>query len=263
MIHLAGAATTVETGSLLLAVPIAVAAGLISFLSPCVLPLVPGYLSYVAGLTGIDLGATRLEDAARAKRGRMVLGACLFVCGFSLVFILMGVVAGGTGVFLLTHREVLQRILGVLTVIMGLFFAGLVPAALDRKLNRELRFHRAPRIGLAGAPVLGVMFGFGWTPCMGPTLGAIQGLGLAEGSVDRAVVLAAAYCVGLGLPFILAAVAFRKAMGAFGWFKRHYRVITRIGGGMLVLIGLLLALGLWNDLVALVQGEVSAGVSPL
>lgn len=260
----ASAATTVASGSLLLAVPIALAAGLISFLSPCVLPLVPGYLSYVTGLTGIDLGTvTSLEDAARAKRGRMVLGALLFVLGFSVVFILIGVVAGGTGVFLLSHRILLQRILGALTIVMGLSFAGLLPAALGRQTSREFRFHRDPRIGLIGAPVLGVLFGFGWTPCVGPTLGAIEGLGLTEGAVSRAVILAAAYCLGLGLPFILTAVAFRKAMGAFTLVKRHYQVVMRVGGGMLVVIGVLLVAGVWNDLVTLIQGTASGGISPI
>ncbi|WP_194908983.1 cytochrome c biogenesis CcdA family protein [Catenulispora rubra] len=264
MIYAASAATTVASGSLLLAVPIAVVAGVVSFLSPCVLPLVPGYLSYVTGLTGIDLiTTTSFEDAARAKRGRMVLGAILFVCGFSLVFILIGVVAGGTGVFLLAHRELLQRILGALTIVMGLSFAGLLPAVLSQRVNREFRFHRDPRIGLIGAPVLGVMFGFGWTPCMGPTLGAIEGLGLTQGAVSRAVVLASAYCLGLGLPFVLTAIAFRKAMGAFSHIKRHYQAVMRVGGGMSVIIGLLLVVGVWNDLVALIQGTVSGGASPI
>lgn len=263
MSALADAGTTVASGSLLLAVPIALAAGVVSFLSPCVLPLVPGYLSYVTGLTGVDLQATTLDEAARARRGRMVLGAVLFVLGFSLVFILIGVVAGGAGVYLLTHRSVLQRVLGALTIVLGLSFAGVLPGAASRVMNREVRFHRDPRVGVLGAPMLGVLFGFGWTPCMGPTLGAIEGLGVTQGAVSRAVVLAAAYCVGLGLPFVAAALAFRKAMGVFARVKRHYLAVMRLGGGMLVVIGILLVTGTWNDLVVWMQGLAPGSVAPI
>jgi cytochrome c-type biogenesis protein len=261
---LADPAATVATGSLLLALPIALLAGLISFLSPCVLPLVPGYLSYVTGLTGVDLGAgTTLDEAARAKRGRMILGSLLFILGFTTVFVLLGALAGWSGTFLLSHRDAIQRTFGALTIVMGLSFAGVLPGVMSRVFNREVRFHRDPRVGLLGAPMLGVLFGIGWTPCIGPTLAAIEGLNLSQGSMGRAILTSVAYCLGLGLPFVLAAVAFRKAMGAFGWVKQHYQAVMRIGGGMLVIVGLLLVTGAWNHLVVWLQNLAPGYTAPL
>jgi cytochrome c-type biogenesis protein len=261
---LADAGSTVGSGSLLLAVPVALIAGLVSFLSPCVLPLVPGYLSYVTGLTGVDLATvTSLDEAARARRGRMVLGALLFVLGFTVVFVLVGALAGWAGTFLLTNRTAIQRVLGLLTIVLGLSFAGVLPGVLSRVFNREVRFHRDPRVGLLGAPMLGILFGIGWTPCMGPTLAAIQGLNLTQGSMPRAIATSVAYCLGLGLPFVLAAVAFRKAMGAFSWVKQHYQAVMRIGGGMLVVVGLLLVTGSWNHLVVWLQNLVPGYTAPI
>ncbi|WP_049572278.1 cytochrome c biogenesis CcdA family protein [Streptomyces sp. SBT349] len=228
---------TVLSGALLLALPVALLGGLVSFFSPCVLPLVPGYLSYVTGVGGADL--------EQARRGRMFLGALLFVLGFSAVFVSTGALFGGVGYELLEHQELLTRIFGVLTILLGLAFTGLVP----RLTQREFRFHVKPGIGLAGAPMLGVVFGIGWTPCIGPTLAAVQFLAFSEATAGRGALLTLAYCLGLGLPFIIAALAFRRTLGAFAWVKRHHVWVMRLGGGMLIATGLLLVTGLWADLV--------------
>ncbi|MGW7365962.1 cytochrome c biogenesis CcdA family protein [Streptomyces sp. NPDC054841] len=233
---------TVFSGALLLALPIAVLGGLVSFFSPCVLPLVPGYLSYVTGITGTDL--------AEAKRGRMAAGAALFVLGFTAVFVSGGALFGYFGWTLQEHRETLTTVLGVLMVLMGIFFMGLMPFL----TQREFRFHKRPATGLVGAPLLGALFGIGWTPCIGPTLASVQALAAEQASAGRGALLTAAYCLGLGLPFVLAAVAFRKALGAFGWVKRHYAWVMRIGGGMMIATGLLLLTGAWDSIVQEMQG---------
>ena len=231
---LATVTETVVSGSLLLAIPIAVAAGLISFLSPCVLPLVPGYLAYVTGMLGVDLG--------EARRGRLLLGTSLFVLGFSVVFISFGALFGGLGSLFLEYSEQITRVLGVFTIVFGLAFMGLVPW-LDRGWHPQQR----PSVGLAGAPLLGVLFGIGWTPCVGPTLAAVQTLAIDQASAARGALLTAAYCVGLGLPFLLVAVAFRRTAGAMAFVKRHYVAVMRIGGGMLVLLGVMMVTGLWDQ----------------
>ncbi|OEV03347.1 cytochrome c biogenesis CcdA family protein [Streptomyces oceani] len=228
---------TVLSGALLLALPIAVLGGLVSFFSPCVLPLVPGYLSYVTGVTGTDL--------AEAKRGRMLLGSGLFVLGFTAVFVSGGALFGGFGGTLQEHREVISKVAGVLTILLGLAFIGFMP----RFTTREFRIHKRPALGLSGAPMLGAMFGIGWTPCIGPTLAAVNTLALTEGSAGRGALLTVAYCFGMGTPFIIAALAFRRTLGAFDWIKQHYVWVTRIGGGMLVLVGLLLVSGIWDQIV--------------
>ncbi|MCT2592093.1 cytochrome c biogenesis protein CcdA [Streptomyces sp. N2-109] len=232
-----GVNQTVLSGTLLLALPIAVLGGLVSFFSPCVLPLVPGYLSYVTGVSGTDL--------AEAKRGRMFLGSTLFVLGFTAVFVSGGALFGGFGSTLLEHREAISKVLGALTILLGITFMGIM----SRFTSREFRIHRKPAIGLAGAPMLGVLFGIGWTPCIGPTLAAVQALALNEASAERGALLTVAYCLGLGVPFVVAAVAFRRTLGAFSWIKQHYVWVMRIGGGMLVAVGLLLVTGAWDRIV--------------
>jgi cytochrome c-type biogenesis protein len=185
-----------------------------------------------------------------------VAGAGLFVAGFTAVFVTAGVLVGTAGGFLVEHERLLQRVLGAATIVLGLAFMGAVPW-----FQRELRVHRRPAIGLAGAPMLGVLFGLGWTPCIGPTLGAVLTLGLTEGSALRGGVLAVAYCLGLGLPFVAAALAFRRAMGAFAWVKRHHVWVMRLGGALLVTIGILLVTGAWNALTVALRVWVS-GFTP-
>ncbi|WP_369200759.1 cytochrome c biogenesis CcdA family protein [Streptomyces sp. PU-14G] len=231
---------TVLSGALLLALPIALLGGLVSFFSPCVLPLVPGYLSYVTGVSGTDL--------AEARRGRMFLGAGLFVLGFTAVFVSGGALFGGFGGTLQAHRDVISKVLGGLTILLGLAFMGVL-GPLARLTQREVRIHKRPAIGLAGAPMLGVLFGIGWTPCIGPTLAAVLTLSSDQGSAGRGALLTVAYCLGLGVPFVLAALAFRRALGAFGWVKRHYAWVMRLGGGMLVAVGVLLVTGIWDRIV--------------
>ena len=227
--------STVTSGSMLLALPVAAAAGLISFLSPCVLPLVPGYLSYVTGAAGADL--------ADSRRVRVVAGSALFVVGFSAVFVVTGALFGQLGAALIDHQDLLSRVLGGATIVLGLAFLGVIPM-----LQREVRVHRWPALGLVGAPLLGVLFGLGWTPCIGPTLGAVQTLALSSAGAVRGAVLTLAYCLGLGIPFVLTALAYRQALGVFGWVKRHYVWVMRTGGAMLVVLGVLLVTGIWQQI---------------
>ena len=253
-------AGTVTDGPLLLALPVAAAAGLVSFLSPCVLPLVPGYLSYVTGLSGAELGEDDPEPAGggtatatRTRRGRVVAGSLLFVAGFSAVFVTSGAFFGYLGGRLAEHSAVLERVLGLVTVVLGLVFLGLLPG-----LQRTVRISRLPHPGLAGAPLLGVLFGVGWTPCLGPTLAAVQTLAYTQASAGRGALLTAAYCAGLGVPFVLTAVAMRRALGAFAVVRRHYALVTRVGGGLLIVVGLLLLSGLWGELMAELRGWVGS-----
>ncbi|GAA1477943.1 cytochrome c biogenesis protein CcdA [Nocardioides aestuarii] len=239
-------ATTAGSGSLALAVPVALVAGLVSFFSPCVIPLLPGYLSYATGLGGADL--------EHARRGRMVAGAVLFVLGFSLVFVALGSLSGALGAWLITWQRQITVVLGVLTIVLGLAFAGLVPW-----LQRDWRVHRVPAVGLAAAPLLGVLFGLGWTPCIGPTLGVITTLSINEATAARGALLSGVYALGLGLPFVLAALAYRRMLGAFGWIRRHQQWVTRIGGLMLVAVGVLLVTGLWAEIVTWIQLQLVSG----
>jgi cytochrome c-type biogenesis protein len=227
---------TVLSGSLVLAIPVAVVAGLVSFFSPCVVPLLPGYLSYTTGLSGADLES--------AKRGRMLAGSLLFVAGFSFVYVSLGTFFGGVGVWLFEYQRQISIVLGSLTVLLGLAFLGAVPW-----MQRDWRFHQIPAVGVAAAPLIGVLFGLGWSPCLGPTLGAIQTLAVNEASAARGALLSAAFCLGLGVPFVVAALAYRRTLGAIAWIRRHQQWVTRAGGLMLIVVGVLLITGWWDYLV--------------
>jgi cytochrome c-type biogenesis protein len=229
-----------SSGSLVLAIPVALVAGLVSFFSPCVIPLLPGYLSYATGLSGADL--------ENARRGRMLAGALLFVLGFTAVYVLLGWVSGSVGSWLVEWRSQLEIVLGVLTILLGLAFMGLVPF-----FQRDFRIHQVPAVGLGAAPLLGFLFGVGWTPCIGPTLAAITNLSLNDATAGRGALLSAVYCIGLGLPFIVAALAYRRALGAFAFVRRHQQWVTRVGGIMLVLVGLALVTGWWDQAVTWLQ----------
>jgi len=248
-----GVAETVASGGLLLASLIAFAAGVLSFVSPCVLPLAPGYLSYVTGLTGAEIA-----EGGVARRSRVLIGSLLFVLGFSIVFVSYGLFFGGLGSLLLQYQDVITRVLGVLVIVMGLAFMGVIPG-----LQREWRMHRMPSYSLWGAPLLGVLFGLGWTPCIGPTLTVVQTLAFTEASAARGAFLSFIYCLGLGLPFVLLGLAFRYAAGTLTWVREHYALIMRIGGGLLVVIGVLLVTGIWNDITIWMRTLVPGFETPL
>lgn len=237
---------TVLDGSLLLAVPIAFAAGIVSFLSPCVLPLVPGYLGYVTGLSG--------ESLEQQRRSRLVAGIGLFVLGFTVVYVLIGFAAGAVGSALYAHREGLQRVLGVATIALGLVYLGAL-----RFVPTSRPLGRRPAAGLAGAPLLGVTFGLGWSACTTPTLAVIGALAGIGGNPGRGALLATVYCLGLGIPFLAAGLAYQRAMGAFAAVRRHRVLVTRLGGGLLVGVGVLLVTGVWNDVVNQLQATVVTG----
>jgi cytochrome c-type biogenesis protein len=303
----------VQSGPLILAAPIAAAAGALTFLSPCVLPLVPGYLSYVTGMSGTDAeraeaattervavapdgtrlavdgvpadgthrgapagadaagspaapaarpAAARPRGPAGATRGRTLLGTTLFVLGFSLVFATEGLAFGGLGLVLQRHQAGVTQVLGGVTILLGLLFAGVF----DRfpMTGRIVRPSIRPRAGLIGAPLLGVLFAVSWTPCVGPTLSVVLSLALTSGTAVRGAVLAFLYGLGLGIPFIIVAFALQRGMTAFQFARRHAQLIARIGGGLLVLVGILEVSGAWNSALAWLKLHwVGSYTSPL
>lgn len=240
-------------GSLLLALPLAVLAGLVSFASPCVLPLVPGYLGYVTGLSGNDLSPQR-------RRWRMITGISLFILGFTLIFVLMSVVLAQVGTApWLRGQAWVNILLGLLVILMGLVFMGKIDFfQQDRKIQKK------PPTGLWGAPILGITFGLGWAPCIGPTFAAVQTLVYTGGSgPTRALILTLAYCLGLGIPFLLVALGISRGVNRVGWAHRHKLALQRAGGIMLILIGLLIASGLWNRLLSWFQATMPTYQLPL
>lgn len=277
----------VTDGSLLVAVLVAALVGLISFASPCVLPLIPGYIAYVAGLAGASVQAenvqaknnaqpagtttatvgsstTALVETASAptpagrkqpsaSRSRLLFGSCLFVLGFTVVFVAFGALFGGLGRLLLDWAPILTRVMGGVTILMGLAFLGALPW-----LQRERRIHRRPAAGLAGAPLLGIVFGLGWTPCLGPTLGAVNTLAYSQASALRGAILGLAYCLGLGIPFIAVALGTQRALRLSAWARRHAQAVMQVGGILLIVLGLLLITGLWDELMIWLRAWLGA-----
>ncbi|MGA5538050.1 cytochrome c biogenesis CcdA family protein [Mycolicibacterium nivoides] len=250
-----GFAEIAAAGPVLLALGISVLAGLVSFASPCVVPLVPGYLSYLAAVVGVQEAPVAAEagltkQATRTARLRVAGAAALFVAGFTVVFLLGAVAVLGMTTTLIANQVLLQRIGGVVTIVMGLVFVGFIPA-----LQRQARFAPRQWSTMAGAPLLGAVFALGWTPCLGPTLtGVIAVASATDGAtVARGVVLVLAYCLGLGIPFVLLALGSARAVTGLGWLRRHARTIQILGGVLLILVGTALVTGLWNDFVSWVR----------
>lgn len=267
---------TVLSGSLWVAIAVAAAAGIVAFVSPCVLPVVPGYLGYVSGLAGGDgqgastravgplaggggkgKGGAKADRAAlsAARRvagsGRMALGAVLFVAGFAAVFVVLGGFVGAFGHLLQAHAVWVNRISGALVIAMGLIFLGVIPG-----LSGEKRIRTLPDAGLWGAPLMGMVFGFSWTPCIGPTYAAVLALSLDGASPLRGAILALAYSLGLGIPFVLFALLFQKALGASRFLARHRRTISVLSGALLIVIGVLLLTGQWSAWMMQIQSSL-------
>lgn len=246
-LDVAGWAQSAVGGSMALAIPVAALAGLVSFFSPCVVPLLPGYLSYATGL-----GAAEVIEGSR-RRGRMLAGSSLFVLGFAVVFVATGVVAGSLGRVLLEYRQLISQILGAVVVVLGLMFAGVL-----RFGQRDVRVHRLPAVGVAAAPLLGVLFALGWTPCISPTLSVVVNLGLNEGSALRGGLLGFVYALGLGIPFVIAGLAFTKMARAVSLLRRHQVALMRFGGLLMVVVGLLLVTGSWDVLTGMLRQWMSS-----
>lgn len=270
----------VADGSLLVAIPIAILAGAISFLSPCVLPLVPGYLGFIGGAvsprpaavtvgastasaTGTGTGAAAAgapaPDAVEGPgRGRLVLGVVLFIAGFTVVFVSIAMLGGTLGRFLVEYSEVITRILGVVIIAMGLVFIGWLGVA-----QRIARPQVRGNLGLIGAPLLGVALGIGWAPCIGPTLAVILTMAFDSGSAARAALLGVAYSLGLGIPFLLLTLGFGWATRSVSFVRRHIRVVNLVGGALLVVLGLLMVTGVWTAIMAQLQGVFASVPAPL
>lgn len=229
-------------GSMLLAIPVAILAGLVSFFSPCVLPLLPGYLSYATGLAASEI------LTGRPSRGRILAGTSLFVLGFGIVFVAQGALFGGLGSLLHAYQSVINVVVGVLAITLGLIFADVLPIA-----QATVRFQKAPAVGIAAAPLLGLAFGLGWTPCIGPALGVVLTLAVSEATAMRGTILASAYALGLGLPFLAFGLAFSKLSRTLAWVRKHQRGLQRFGGLLMVVVGVLFVSGLWDALMAMLR----------
>lgn len=234
---IASFADTVMSGSLVAAVAVALVAGLVSFLSPCVVPLVPGYLTLITGLTADELAI------ARGRRRRVLAGTIGFTLGFSLLFMSYGLAFGELGARLTENASVISRVMGAIVIVLGFAYIGRVPL-----LDREYGPHLRGRGGVALSPLLGVVFGLGWVPCVGPTLAAVQTLAFTEANATRGAVLSLAYALGLGIPFVLIGLFFERALAPMRWMRNHRRRVQQFGGLLLIALGLLLVTGLWDQL---------------
>jgi len=263
-------ADVVAGGALWVAIPIALAAGLLSFLSPCVLPLVPVYLGFIGGAAAPRAPRARVADGADAAastavptdaaptRGRLLLGVVLFILGFTVVFMALNIFGGTLGLFLLEYRDIITRVMGVVIILLGLVFIGLFGFA-----QRIFRPQVRSSIGLVGAPLLGLALGLGWAPCIGPTLAVILGMSLDSGSAARGAVLGLAYSLGLGIPFVLIALGFGWATRSVAFLRRHIRTVNLIGGALLVILGILMVTGVWGALMSQLQGVIASVPLPL